>query len=298
VLVTGASGFIGTALARRLAGEGAVVHGVSRQSRTGGDCVRWWQADLTDAAQARKVLEAVRPDLVFNLGALVTGRRDLQLVLSTFQANLAATVNLLVAATESGVSRVLHAGSMEEPPPDGAWPVCPSPYAAAKLAAGAYARMFQALYGTPSVWLRIFMVYGPGQSDHTKLIPYSILSSLRGQAPEVRSPDRRVDWIYVDDVVDAVVATSVADGIEGRTFDVGTGRLVTVGEVVQEIVQIVGGEATPRRAAADRPLEGECVADVGSTTAATGWRPRTSLEEGLRRTVRWYRDQSRAGDRR
>lgn len=298
VLVTGASGFVGTALARRLAGEGAVVHGVSRLARTGGDCVRWWQADLTDAGHARHLLETVRPDLVLNLGALVTGRRDLALVLPIFQANLAATVNLLVAATESGTSRVLHAGSMEEPPPDGAWPVCPSPYAAAKLAAGAYARMFQALYGTPSVWLRIFMVYGPGQSDHTKLVPYSILSLLRGQAPEVRSPERRVDWIYVDDVVDAVVATAVAEGIEGRTLDVGTGRLVTVGEVVQKIARIVGGKAIPRRAIGDRPLEGESVADVGSTTAATGWRPRTSLEEGLRRTVRWYRDESRVGDRR
>lgn len=298
VLVTGASGFIGTALARRLSEEGAVVHGVSRRARAGGGCARWWRADLTDAEQARHLLEAVRPDVVFNLGALVTGRRDLQLVLPTFQANLAATVNLLVAATECCVSRVLHAGSMEEPPPDGAWPVCPSPYAAAKLAAGAYARMFRALYGTPSVWLRIFMAYGPGQSDHTKLVPYSILSCLRGEAPEVHSAARRVDWVYLDDVVEAIVAAAVADGVDGRTLDVGSGHLVTVGEVVQKIALIVGGETPPRRVAADRPLQGESVADVESTTAATGWRPLTSLDEGLRRTVQWYRDQSRtAGER-
>jgi UDP-glucose 4-epimerase len=291
VLVTGASGFIGTALARRLAREGAVVHGVSRQPRAGGDCAQWWQADLVDPGQARRLLDAVRPDIVFNLGSLVTGRIDLDLVLPVFQANLVATVNLLVAATERGVSRVLHAGSMEEPQPDGTWPVCPSPYAAAKLAAGVYARMFRTLYGTPSVWLRIFMVYGPGQSDHTKLVPYSVLSLLNGEAPELRSGARRVDWIYIEDVVDALIATALTSGVEGSTLDVGSGCLVSVGEIVEEIARVVGVPTSPRRGSPDRPLERECVADVATTAAAIGWRPRTSLEEGLRRTVEWYRDQ-------
>lgn len=291
VLVTGASGFIGTALARRLAREGAVVHGVSRLARAGGDCARWWQADLADVGQARRVFEAVRPELVFNLGSLVTGRRDLEIVLPIFQATLAATVNLLVAATERGVSRVLHAGSMEEPQPDGTWPVCPSPYAAAKLGAGAYARMFHALYGTPSVWLRIFMVYGPGQSDRAKLVPYSVLSLLRGEAPVVNSGARRVDWIYIDDVVDAILAAAVAGGIDGRTLDVGSGHLVTVGEVVAEIARIVGKPPEPRQGVPDRPLQSESVADVESTAVAIGWRPSTTLKEGLRRTVEWYRAQ-------
>lgn len=291
VLVTGASGFIGTALARRLAREGAEVHGVSRLARAGGDCARWWQADLADVGQARRVFEAVQPELVFNLGSLVTGRRDLEIVLPIFQATLAATVNLLVAATERGVSRVLHAGSMEEPQPDGAWPVCPSPYAAAKLGAGAYARMFHALYGTPSVWLRIFMVYGPGQSDRAKLVPYSVLSLLRGEAPVVNSGARRVDWIYIDDVVDAILAAAVADGIDGRTLDVGSGHLVTVGEVVAEIARIVGKPPEPRQGVPDRPLQSESVADVESTAVAIGWRPSTTLKEGLRRTVEWYRAQ-------
>lgn len=289
VLVTGASGFIGGALARRLTQAGAVVHGVSRAARGGGGCAAWWQADLAELAQARRVLDAARPELVFNLGGLVTGKTELGLVLPVLQANLVSTVNLLVAAAERGVSRILHAGSMEEPAPGGSWPVCPSPYAAAKLGAGIYARMFQALYGTPSVWLRIFMTYGPGQADHTKLVPYAILRLLRGEAPELRSGGRLVDWIYVDDVVEAFLAAAVAPAVDGRTLDVGSGRMVTVAEVVAEIGRIVGASVASREGVTDRPLQGETVADVSSTAAVTGWRPATTLEEGLRRTVAWYR---------
>lgn len=295
VLVTGATGFIGTALVRRLAREGAVVHGVSRRARAGGECARWWQADLADPEQARRLLAAARPELVFHLGSLVTGKTDLRLVLPILQANLVAAVNVLVAATECGVSRVLHAGSMEEPRPDGAWPVCPSPYAAAKTAEGIYARTFRALYGTPSVWLRIFMTYGPGPSDPGRLVPYCVRSFLRGESPEVRSWDRRVDWIYVEDVVDAFVAATVATGVEGRTVDVGSGRLVSVGEVVETIARIAGVGVTPHQGTSDRPLEGESVADPASA-AAIGWRPRTSLEEGLRRTVEWHRERPLTAD--
>jgi hypothetical protein len=112
-----------------------------------------------------------------------------------------AAANVLVAATEGGVRRLLLAGSLEEPDPHESWPVPASPYAAAKLGAGAVARMCHALYGTPVVWLRLFMVYGPAQPDVRKLIPHVTLSLLRGEAPRLSNGKRLVDWIYVDDVV-------------------------------------------------------------------------------------------------
>jgi nucleoside-diphosphate-sugar epimerase len=165
-----------------------------------------------------------------------------------------------------------------------------SPYAAAKLGAGTYARMCHALYGTPAVCLRLFMVYGPAQPDLLKLVPYVTLSLLRGEAPALSSGTRPVDWVYVDDVVQALLAAAVTDAAVGRTLDVGSGELVTVREVVERIARLVESDASPRFGAVpERPMEQVRVADVAKTAACLRWRARTSLPEGLAHTVDWYR---------
>ena len=296
-LVTGASGFIGAAVARRLGDAGAIVHGVSRSQRTGGDCARWWRTDLTEFAQVRRLLEAVVPDFVFHFSSMVAGARDLDLVLPMLQANLVTSVNLLTAIAENHRVRILFAGSQEEAQPDGTWPVPCSPYAAAKLAAGTYARMFHALFGSPAVWLRLFMVYGPAQSDTRKLVPYVTQSLLRGEAPALSSGARRVDWIFIDDVADAFLAAAVASGVEGRTIDIGSGKLVPVRAVVEHLAQIIGTEVSPRFGALpERPLEVEPVADLAAAAAYLGWKARTSLADGLWQTVEWYRRQRAASE--
>jgi UDP-glucose 4-epimerase len=289
-LVTGASGFIGGVAARRLRDMGAVVHGVSRRRQTnGGACHRWWHLDLTDIEEVRRVVAAVQPDVVLHLAALVSGAREIDRVLPMLHVNLLATVNLLVATTERP-ARLVLAGSLEEPAPQVAWPVPASPYAAAKAAAGAYARMCHALYGTRAVWLRLFMVYGPAQPDLHKLIPYVTLSLLHGETPALSSGTRCVDWVYIDDAVDALLSASVAEGIEGRTLDVGSGKLVPVRQVVEHIGRLVNpGLPLGFGRIPDRPLEPVCAADVDQTAACLGWRAQTSLEEGLHRTVDWYR---------
>jgi nucleoside-diphosphate-sugar epimerase len=290
VLITGATGFIGGALARRLSEEGAVVHGVTRRKpESTGPCERWWEADLTDSAAVRTILDEESPDLVFHLAGMVDGGRRVELVLPMLQANLVAPVNLLLAAQERGV-RLLLAGSLEESQPDASWPIPGSPYAAAKLAAGAYARMFQALYGSRGVWLRLFMVYGPGQRDVRKLVPYVTLALLRGAAPMLSSGARPVDWIYIDDVVDAFLAAARTPELGVQPLDIGSGRLVTVRAVVNELVRLIDPRIAPGfGAVANRPLEQVCAADVAATTARLNWAPRTPLELGLRKTVEWYR---------
>lgn len=289
VLVTGARGFIGARLSRTLLRSGADVHGVSRRSAAGTG-IRWWQADLAEPDAAMRILQAVRPDLVLHLASHVSGDRALGAILPTVRDNLLTTVNVLTAACEAGGPRVVVAGSMEECDTTGSDAVPGSPYAAAKSAASGYGRMFQALYGLPVVSLRVFMVYGPGQRDATKLIPYVATSLLRGEPPQLSSGNRQVDWVYVDDVVDAFLAAATEDAVAGTTIDVGSGELTTIRSVVERLARLVGGDARPVFGALeDRPLERRRVADLERTRELIGWKPSTGLDEGLAQTVLWFR---------
>ena len=297
VLVTGGSGFIGSHLCRRLADSGLEVHAVSRTRRNTTNGVRWWTTDLTEHEATRQLLRTVRPELVFHLASYVTGSRDLGAVLPTLRDNLLSTVNLLTAACEAGHPPVALAGSADDPPPHDPDPIPASPYAAAKVAASIYARTFSARFGLPTFTFRISMVYGPGQQDGTKLVPYVTQSLLRDESPALGSGGREVDWVYVDDVVDAfvmfAVSSEAADSSEavGESLDIGSGHLVSVRSVVERIAQMIGGPAVPRFGVlTDRPFERTLLADVARTRAAIGWEPRTSLESGLTKTVEWYRE--------
>lgn len=288
ILVTGASGFIGVHLCCRLRMAGAEVHGISRNPPTG-DGDHWWQCDLASAAETIEVVRRVRPDVIYHLASAVTGARELAAVLDTFHANLHSTVNLLAGAAETGVRRFILTGSMEEGDAGQAEQAPCSPYAAAKIGARAYARLFHALYGLGVVHLRLAMVYGPGQNDARKLVPYVIRELLAGRTPTIGSGDRRVDWIYVRDVVDALLAAGGRDGIDGESIDVGSGTLASVRTVVEHLVTASGQAITPHFGArADRPLEFEYVADVARTEQLLGWRAAIDLKEGLRRTYQWY----------
>ena len=294
-LVTGASGFIGRALVRRLAALGAEVHGVSRRPPDGDDpgVAQWWTADLADATAVDRLVEECRPAHIVHLASAVTGSRDLEIVPRTFAANLASAVNLMVASARLGDCRVVLAGSLEEPPPEAPHPLPSSPYAASKWAASGYARMFHALYALPVAIARIFMVYGPGQADTKKMVPYVCLSAARGEAPKLMSGGRQVDWIFVEDVADGLVALMESGVEDGRAVDLGSGELVTTGEVAARICRLAGTGVEPEFGALpDRAMEQVRVADPAASEALIGWRPAVPMEEGLRRTLDWYTTRS------
>jgi nucleoside-diphosphate-sugar epimerase len=158
-----------------------------------------------------------------------------------------------------------------------------------KWASSAYARMFHALYRLPVVILRVFMVYGPAQRDMRKLMPYVVLSLLKGDVPKLTSGQRPVDWIYVDDVVEALLASGLAGHVEGETIDIGSGKLETVKTVVEQLVRLIGSDVAPAFGASpDRPLEQVRVADTKLAEELLGWTPQVPLDEGLKRTVAWY----------
>jgi UDP-glucose 4-epimerase len=292
VLVTGASGHIGAHLCQRLHSEQVEVHAVSRNPQVDHPSgTRWWCTDLRDAEATRRLLVTLQPDVVFHLAACVTGGRGLEAVLPTFEHNLLATLNLLIALTEVGSGRIILAGSLEEPA-DGSTEACSSPYAASKWSARAYARMFHALYKTPVVNTRIFMVYGPGKQPNTRFVPYVISSLLSGAAPKLSSGRREVDWIYIDDVIDGLLACATSPDVLGDTVDLGTGRLTELRTVALLIAELIGTPVRPDFGAiADRPMEQVRVANIQRTHDQLGWRPKTSLETGLRNTIAWFQNE-------
>lgn len=287
VLVTGAAGLIGGALCRALAGLGAEVTGSGRKGSRPADAApdaRWVDADLTQQKDVQALMAAGKPDIVFNLAGSVRGERTLAAIAPTLAGNFVATINLLLAAQAVGASRFVNTGSLQEP--TGADDAPCSPYAASKWAANAYVRMFGDQFGLETVIARLFMVYGPGQNDRTKLVPYVTRRFLSGVAPRLTSGVYEADWIYVDDVVEGLIALACVPEAKGKTIELGTGRLTSVRDVAMEIKKILGTPLEPEFGAVpDRPREVYRVADLGPSREILGWHPRTSLAEGLRQTV-------------
>jgi nucleoside-diphosphate-sugar epimerase len=266
----------------------AVAGDVSHAARAA--TMRWWNADLVELEAARRLMRTIRPDITFHLASLVTGSRRFEMILPVFENNFLTAFNLLMATAENGTGRVVLAGSFEAP--DEADLVPCSPYAAAKWSAAGYARMLHALYQIPVVIAKIFMVYGPGQADHTKLIPYVTTSLLRQEVPKLSSGVRMVDWVYVDDIAEGLMGCGQTPGIDGRTVELGSGELLSIREVVQQLSDLVVGTVVPHFGALpDRPLERVKKADIAESYKLIGWQPSTPLRMGLTRTVDWYKSQ-------
>lgn len=296
ILITGAAGFVGRRLATELVAAGHEIHGTLRPGGHGDAPagVQVHAVDLADADAVHRLVRAVRPEWVFHLAARVTGDRRLDHAASLLLGTLAPTVHVLDALARAGCERLVIAGSMEEPGRGEAATAAPgSPYAAAKWAASSVARLYHALYGLPVAIARLFMVYGPGQRDTTKVVPFVITSLLRGERPPLSSGARAVDWIHVDDVVRGLTAAAACAGLEGRTVELGSGDLVTIREVVERIIRLMGAAASPRWGALpDRPLERPVAADVAETRALLGWARQVTLDDGLADTIEWYRKTS------
>ena len=290
VFVTGASGFIGAHLCRRLLEEGVDVYALSRTQqglKDGG--IHWSIGDLTDFSGTGQLMREIKPDLIFNLAGHAVAARDVQQVPPSLFSNLVGTVSLLTAATEAGCLKVILAGSLEEPENSESGGVPSSPYAASKWACSAYARMFHTLYHLPVSIARVFMVYGPGQKDRLKLVPYVIRSLRDSETPRISSGSRQIDWIYISDVVEGLLSLAAAKGMEGKSADLGSGTLTSTKDLVTRIASLMGSSIQPALGAVpDRPLEQVRVADVEETYNLIRWRPVVSLNDGLQRTIDFF----------
>ena len=299
IWVTGASGFIGPHVCRELARCGARVVAISRNPDRsqfeGFENITRFEADFSNKAEVEQLLEKEAPDVIFHLAGLAAGGREQDLIAPTFSSNFLTTLNLLEVFAKVHQTRLVLIGSMEEPAPGETDFVPSSPYAASKYAAGMYGRMFHELYETNLVIARLFMTYGPGKQPEKKLLPYVINTLLEQESPEIGSGGRLIDWIYIDDVVTALLVLGRQENVSGKTIDVGTGSLISVADFVRSIKEIIGTPAElSSGATSGRQKEQEKKADAETTFRLTGWKAKTDLKTGLTKTVDWYRKQTRA----
>jgi nucleoside-diphosphate-sugar epimerase len=289
ILITGASGFIGYNLAKKLSALGANVFGTSRIARENkNEAFVWLKGSFENLNETKKILEEVRPDIIYHFSGEVTASNDIKHVHPTFHSLVTSTVNILTEATRLNCERVILTGSCTEPLE--LETAAGSPYAAAKCATRTYGNMFWQTYGTPVVIIRPFVGYGPGQSAG-KLIPQVISSFLNDVSPKLTSGKWLSDWIYIEDVIDGTIAATLTPGIEGSTIDLGTGILTSVKDVVLEIRSIIGAQVSPDFGALpDRNNEFVRLADIEQTFARLNWRAKTSLKHGLIKTVDAYKN--------
>lgn len=294
--MTGANGFLGRHLIAGLTEHGAKIHALSRSVPPCTDGVQWVQGDLTNEVQVLEVVRRIKPALIYQLASSSQGGQDARFVLPNFENDLRSTVNVLLAAKAYGCQRIVLAASLEEPVLDGRPITVSSPYAAAKASCTYYGLMFHQLYGVPVTLLRLFMTYGPGQKPY-KLIPYTISSLLKNQPPKLSSGIRPVDWVYVEDVIPAFISASVTPDAVGAVIDIGSGSLVKVREVVEELWRQIPGSPAPHFGALpDRIMETVRCAEIDPAIRILDWKATTPLSAGLCRTVEWFRERIKLTD--
>ncbi len=291
VMVTGATGFVGTSLCRALRTVGAEVTGVALADSLlhAPDPEGILAADLTDEASARSTVQSIRPEMVFHLAGMVDTRQSTELVLPTLTHNLLGAVHLMTALVGTGCQRAVVVTSSETPRV-GQTPN--SPYAASKLAMVSYAEMYWSLFGLPVVIARPHMVFGPYQPPD-KLIPYLIHCGLENKPPRLAGGKRLCDPVYVKDFVRALLQMATADRALGMTLDIGAGVGLTVAEIAARVRSLTGATASPVFGAIpDRVAEAPQVADLASTHAVLAWTPAWSFDDAIRETIEWYATQS------
>jgi dolichol-phosphate mannosyltransferase len=302
VLVTGASGFVGANLARRLLADGHDVHLLLRPKHKPwrlesiAKDVTIHQVDLADRDSVAKAMAASKPDWVFHLaahGAYPT-QKDVDQMIET---NVRGTANLLQAASSAGVEAFVNAGTSSEygykdHAPDEDERVEPnSDYAVTKAAATMFCRHTATRTGLPVTTLRLYSVYGPYE-EPSRLVPTLIVQGLEGRLPPLVNPDIARDYIYVDDACEAfVLAAATADQDPGVVYNVGSGVQTTLRDIVAAARRILGVKAEPVWGSMpERSWDTNVwVSNPSRIKARLGWSARHDLESGLTATAGWFK---------
>jgi len=289
-LVTGAAGFIGSNLVRALLSEGQQVRGIDNfatgkpENLAGLESqIDFRESDILDLDALRSAMEGV--DYVLHQAALGSVPRSIADPVRSNRANVEGTLNVLVAARDAKVRRLVHAIS---------------PYSVSKLAAELYVRTFYRVYGLPTVCLRYFNIFGPRQlwdSQYSAVLANFITRMLRGQTPTIFGDgEQSRDFTFVGNAVSAnlLAATAPVDQVAGRFFNIATGTRISLNHTVKLLKQLTGYEGPidhgPERAGDVK----HALADIALAEKHLGYTPAVAFEEGLRRTVEWYRNRTQS----
>lgn len=309
-LVTGGAGFIGSHLVEALTAQGRCVRvfdDFSTGLRSNLEAIKPAPEIITgDLSDPDAVSRAVAgAGFVFHLGALASVTRSVERPLDSHRVCATGTVHVLDAARRLGVRRVVYAasssayGGVQADVQRETDPVQPlSPYAAAKLTGELYACAFSSCYGLETVCVRFFNIFGPRQVDDS---PYSgviaIFAGLMaaGKTPTVHGDGLQSrDFTYVGNAVQAVIKASQAASVSGKVYNVGTGRSITVLDLVAALNRLLGTSITPEH---EPPRTGDVRhsrADISAARRDLGYEPTVSFEEGLKKTLRWYQSRNKA----
>ncbi len=273
-----------------------------RENLVGLEAMEFLEADLTDPQACARACEGV--ETIFHEAALASVPRSVQDPVSTHRNCVDATLNLLLAARDAKVRRLIYAGSSSAygdtptlPKHEEMTPNPISPYAAAKLAGEHYTRSFAAVYGLETVVLRYFNVFGPYQdpgSPYSGVLAVFCQHMLAGQQPTIYGDGQQSrDFTYIENVVEAnlLAAAAPADKVSGKMMNVATGSRSTLNETFAILSELTGYRGKPAYAPPRAGDIRDSLADIGRAQKLLGYQPRVGFREGLRRTVEWYRSQ-------
>lgn len=305
-LVTGAAGFIGRSIAAELLARGETVRGVDslitgkRENLAGLEAMEFIEGDLADQAVCAAACDGV--EIVFHEAALASVPRSVADPVGTNVNCVDATLNVLVAARAAGVRRVVYAGSSSAygdtptmPKHEGMTPSPISPYAVAKLAGEHYMRSFWQVYGLETVVLRYFNVFGPYQdptSHYSGVLAIFCRKMLSGEQPTIYGDgEQSRDFTYIDNVVHAnlLAAAAPRERVAGQMMNAATGARITLNGTFQILCGLTGYRGSPAYAAPRAGDIRDSLADISLAKERMGYEPQVGFEDGLRRTVAWYR---------
>ncbi len=297
-LITGAAGFLGSALANRLAREGHQVRAIDDLSTGDPDAlspdVHFTRGDVNDRPKLWTLLQEV--DCVYHLAAKVSVPESVLYPREYNAVNVGGTVSLMEAMRDVGVRRVVLASSGAVYGPQDTQPLTEtltpnpdSPYAVSKLAAEYYVRTIGRLWGIETVCLRIFNAYGPGQHlppSHPPVVPYFLRQAVRGGTLVVHGDGRQTrDFVYVDDVVAAMIAAATAPNVDGRIINIGSGVETSIRDLVHLVLEVTDSHANVVYNHQTKGGVPRMWVDLSLAAKLLNYRPLVSLEEGLRLTL-------------
>jgi len=305
-LVTGGAGFIGSHLVEELVRRGERVRVVDslitgkRQNIAHVSAVEFIEGDLADPDLAQRAVKDM--DYVLHQAAIPSVPRSVQDPITSNRANIDASLNVLVAARDARVKRVVYAGSSSAYgntptlPKTETMPTAPlSPYALQKLVAEQYCQMFTSLYGLETVTTRYFNVFGPRQdpsSPYSGVISLFISALCDGRQPTIYGDGEHTrDFTYVANVVDGVLRACTATGASGEVVNVATGGRISLDTLFKTIQQLLRTNVEPIYADARAGDVKDSQADISKARRILGYEPSVSFEDGLQKTVAWYRSQ-------